>query len=215
MRAPVLAAGLGMASPLPPHAAPGGGREQHDHGLDAHGMRRRSGGPTPPIAHDELQPDAIQLCAELLLVQLLGENDTGGARKAEHVEAVLELLPRPLALPPEFRAALDVGGTASYGMGKTGRDAYMRFVIRLFGSVKQRDAKRQVKRIAWARTGLSAAGPAAWRAPAVRRMRGGVRGLQIERRTPHRILRRGPPPVRQACRSARTGRSRSRSRAAV
>ena len=83
-----------------------------------------------------VQPDAIQLCAELLLVQLLGENDTGGARKAEHVEAVLELLPRPL----EFRAALDVGGTASYGMGKNGRGAYMRFVIRLFVSVKQRDA---------------------------------------------------------------------------
>ncbi len=88
---------------------------------------------------DGVQPDAIQLCAELLLMQLLGENDTGGAKKAEHVEAVLALLPRPPALSQELRAALYAGGTASYGVGKNRRDAYMRFLIRLFVIVKQRD----------------------------------------------------------------------------
>ena len=88
---------------------------------------------------DGVKPDAIQLCAELLFVQLLGEADTGEAKKVEHVETVLALLPRPPALASELRAALDAGGAASYGIGKNRRDAYMRFVIRLFASVKQRE----------------------------------------------------------------------------
>jgi hypothetical protein len=78
-------------------------------------------------------------------------------------------------LPPEFRAALDVGGTASYGMGKIGRDAYMRFVIRLFRSVKQRDARQpgQAHRLGADRTqrrgagGMASASSSAyaWRSP--------------------------------------------------
>lgn len=88
---------------------------------------------------DGVQPDAVQLCAELLLLELLGENDTGGAKKAEHVATVLELLPTRTALAPELRAALDAGGVASYGVGKNRRDAYMRLLIRLFVSLKQRD----------------------------------------------------------------------------
>jgi hypothetical protein len=62
---------------------------------------------------DGLQPDAIQLCAELLFVQLLGEYDTGGAKKAENVETVLALLPRPPEVAPELWAALDARGAAS------------------------------------------------------------------------------------------------------
>src|SRR3954451_22310613 len=88
---------------------------------------------------DGVQPDAIQLCAELLFVQLLGENDTGGAKKAENVETVLALIPGRAALATELRAALGAGGTASYGVGKQRRDAYMRFLIRLFVTLKQRD----------------------------------------------------------------------------
>jgi 5-methylcytosine-specific restriction enzyme B len=101
---------------------------------------------------DGVEPDAIQLCAELLFVELLGEADTGGAKKAEHIETVLALLPRPLALPPEFRAALGVGGVASYGVGKNRRDAYMRFLIRLLVTFKQggEHERAALLRDAWA-----------------------------------------------------------------
>jgi hypothetical protein len=88
---------------------------------------------------DGVQLDAIQLCAELLFVQLLGEYDTGSAKKAENVETVLALLPSPPEVAPELRAALGAGGAASYGVAKTRRDAYMRFLLRLFVTVKQRE----------------------------------------------------------------------------
>jgi hypothetical protein len=101
---------------------------------------------------DGVGPEAIQLCAELLFLELLGENDTGGARKTENVEAVLALLPRPPALAPDMRAALDAGGTASYGVAKNRRDAYIRFLLRLFVNVKQRDedARADLVRDPWA-----------------------------------------------------------------
>lgn len=78
-----------------------------------------------------LEPDAIQLAAELLYVELLGENDTGGGKKEEHVDHVLGLVDGTTAMPQELREALHAGGVASYGSGKMHRDAFMRFLVRL------------------------------------------------------------------------------------
>src|SRR4051794_40429538 len=40
-----------------------------------------------------VEQDAVQLAAEMLFVELLGENDTNGDLKLDHVEKVLALLP--------------------------------------------------------------------------------------------------------------------------
>jgi hypothetical protein len=94
---------------------------------------------------DGVPGGAIQLCAELLFFELLGEEDTGGPKKAENLEAVLGLLSPERNLPPDLRAALDAGGTASYGISRNRRDAYMRFLIRFFSSLKQRDQSERAE----------------------------------------------------------------------
>jgi hypothetical protein len=45
-----------------------------------------------------LRDPAIQLTAEMLAFQLLGEGDTSGETKAEHVEALLNGMSDPVAL---------------------------------------------------------------------------------------------------------------------
>ena len=86
-----------------------------------------------------LAPQSIELCAGLLAFQLLAEGDTGGARKREHVEAVLALMPEPPPIPEAVTAALDGGGVASFSAGKTRRDMYLRFLVRLVRSIKSLD----------------------------------------------------------------------------
>jgi 5-methylcytosine-specific restriction enzyme B len=78
---------------------------------------------------DGLDPGAIQLAAELLYVELLGEGDTGGQKKEENVREILDVLDNPPAIPDDLVGALYSGGVASFGAGKARRDAYMRFFV--------------------------------------------------------------------------------------
>jgi hypothetical protein len=59
---------------------------------------------------DGLDAEAIQLAAELLYVELLGENDTGGDIKEEHVNHVLGLVPGTTPMAENIRQALHAGG---------------------------------------------------------------------------------------------------------
>ena len=97
---------------------------------------------------DGLEPDAVQLAAELLYVELLGENDTGGPKKEEHVDHVLGLVAGTVAMPEELRRALHTGGVASYGAGKSLRDAFMRFLVRMVVAWKSLDPDERDRRLA-------------------------------------------------------------------
>lgn len=81
--------------------------------------------------HEQLRllaPAAIQLAAEFLYVAMLGEGDTGAAKKREHVEGVLSLLPEPVQIPDDLAAALAYG-IATYGQGgRNRRDAFLRYL---------------------------------------------------------------------------------------
>jgi 5-methylcytosine-specific restriction protein B len=80
---------------------------------------------------------AIQLTAELVAFQLLGEADTGGAKKIEHVEALLSRMSEPTTLSESLRDALAGGGVASYSAGKNYRDVFLRFLARVARRVKE------------------------------------------------------------------------------
>ena len=85
---------------------------------------------------DGLQPNQVQLGAELLYVLLLPEADTSGAKKREHVSRILGMLPEPVGLPSELDAALDAGGVANFAAAKAYRDAGLRFLAKLFTRLK-------------------------------------------------------------------------------
>src|SRR4051812_28662533 len=57
-----------------------------------------------------LTPPQILVAAELLLVQLLGESDTGAETKLQHIDELLALVPGEVVLPQDVQAAIDGGG---------------------------------------------------------------------------------------------------------
>jgi 5-methylcytosine-specific restriction enzyme B len=84
-----------------------------------------------------LSDPAVQLTAEMLTFQLLGEEDTGGPKKLEHVEAVLGQMSEPVTLSEPVRDALNGGGVATYSAGKNYRDVYLRFLVRVARRAKE------------------------------------------------------------------------------
>ncbi len=92
-----------------------------------------------------LDADSIQLAAELLYFELLGEADTGGDKKAEHVTRVLGLVEGTTAIPADLLQALHARGVATFGAGKNFRDAYMRFLVRFVMAWKSHDPDEQAR----------------------------------------------------------------------
>lgn len=84
-----------------------------------------------------LDPATVQLGAELVFVQMIGEADTHGEKAREHLGRILGLLPQPLALPEELDRALDAGGVAGFAAGKVYRDAHVRFIARVAAELKR------------------------------------------------------------------------------
>jgi len=84
-------------------------------------------------------PVVRQLGVEIVYVEYLCERDTGAATKRANLEALLDLLPDGVTLPDQLEEILD-GGIASYGPGKSYRDAYVRFLLKL-----ARQAKTEVR----------------------------------------------------------------------
>lgn len=99
-----------------------------------------------------LGDDAIELASNLLTFQLLGEADTGGAKKQEHLGGLLQHLPVALPMDSPLVSALNGGGVANYSVGKNRRDAYLRFVSAFVLDVKGRskDERRQLFADPWA-----------------------------------------------------------------
>ena len=92
---------------------------------------------------DGLDRDAIQLAAELFYVELLGEGDTGGEKKEEHVNHVLGLVDGTTPIPEDLLEALYARGVATFGAGKNFRDAFMRFLVQFVIAWKSRDPADQ------------------------------------------------------------------------
>jgi hypothetical protein len=90
-----------------------------------------------------VEPDGIQLAAELLFVQLLAEGDVNAELKLEHIDGILALAPGHATVPDPLKEALGSGGVASYGAGKAFRDAYLRFLVRFLTSWKEQDGSVQ------------------------------------------------------------------------
>ncbi len=86
-----------------------------------------------------LDSPAIQLAAELLYIELLGEGDTGGEKKEEHVNHVLGLVDGAAPMSEELLAGLHARGVATYGAGKNFRDAFMRFLVQFVLAWKSND----------------------------------------------------------------------------
>ena len=86
---------------------------------------------------DGLSDSVIQLAAEIVAFQLLGEGDTSGAKKIEHVDALLQQMSEPVTLSEPLRDALTGGGVASYSAGKNYRDVYLRFLVSVARRVKE------------------------------------------------------------------------------
>jgi hypothetical protein len=85
----------------------------------------------------------ILACAELLLLQLMGENDTGGELKRKHVEELLALVPQRIELPADVVEAIEGGGVASYAAGKNRRDVYLRFLADVVVRLKTLDVEER------------------------------------------------------------------------
>jgi 5-methylcytosine-specific restriction protein B len=86
-----------------------------------------------------------KLCAQLashqpvvrqLGVEIVGERDTSAATKRTNLGDLLDLLPEGVTMPDDLSEILD-GGIASYGPGKSYRDAYVRFLLKLARRVKE------------------------------------------------------------------------------
>ena len=89
----------------------------------------------------ELHPPAIrELGIEIAYVQYLGERDTSAETKRTNLRALADLLPDEVAIPPGLIEILD-GGIANYGPGKTYRDAYVRFLLKLARHAKAKVAE--------------------------------------------------------------------------
>jgi hypothetical protein len=81
-------------------------------------------------------PEVRQLGVEIVYVEYLGERDTGVATKQANLQGLLDLLPEGVTIPAELWEILD-GGIASYGPGKSYRDAYVRFLLKLARVTKE------------------------------------------------------------------------------
>ena len=84
--------------------------------------------------------DVLQLSAEMLYVEQLGEGDVGGKKKEENVTAILSLAEEPVPMPEDLREVLFVRGVATYGAGKNSRDAFMRLLVNLLVGLKSLDS---------------------------------------------------------------------------
>ena len=84
--------------------------------------------------------DVIQLSAEMLYVEQLGEGDVGGEKKEENVNAILSLSEETTPIPEDLRDVLFVRGVATYGAGKNSRDAFMRLLANLLVGLKSLDS---------------------------------------------------------------------------
>jgi len=86
-------------------------------------------------------PIVRQLGVEIVYVEYLGERDTSATTKRTKLGALLDLLPAGVNMPDDLSEILD-GGIASYGPGKSYRDAYVRFLLKLARRAKEevRDA---------------------------------------------------------------------------
>jgi len=92
-----------------------------------------------------LSDSAIQLTAEMVAFQLLGEADTSGAKKIEHVDALLKQMSEPVELSEPLREALAGGGVSNYSAGKNYRDVYLRFLVRVERRIKELRADDRAK----------------------------------------------------------------------
>src|SRR4051812_28508519 len=81
-------------------------------------------------------PEVRQLGIEIVYVEHLGESDTSVAKKQGNLQALLDLLPAGVTVPAELWEILD-GGIASYGPGKSYRDAYVRFLLKFARATKE------------------------------------------------------------------------------
>jgi 5-methylcytosine-specific restriction protein B len=81
-------------------------------------------------------PEIRQLGVEIVYVEYLGERDTSVATKQAKLQALLDLLPEDVSVPAGLWEILD-GGIASYGPGKSYRDAYVRFLLKLARAAKE------------------------------------------------------------------------------
>ncbi|MEX2193912.1 MAG: AAA family ATPase [Thermoleophilaceae bacterium] len=81
-------------------------------------------------------PVVRQLGVEIVYVEYLGERDTGAPTKRTNLGALLDLLPEGVGIPDNLHEILD-GGIASYGPGKSYRDAYVRFLLKLARRAKE------------------------------------------------------------------------------
>lgn len=89
-----------------------------------------------------LSADAILLATEVMFVYLLGEHDTGAARKREILNAVLAELPEPAPIPAGLEDAL-ASGVAAYGVRKSRRDLEIRFLLQLARDMKALPRERR------------------------------------------------------------------------
>lgn len=58
---------------------------------------------------DGADPRAVQLCAELLYLNVLPLSNVSGQAKRTRITTVLSWLPEPVAVPPDLNEALDSG----------------------------------------------------------------------------------------------------------
>ena len=84
-------------------------------------------------------PEVRQLGVEIAYVEYLGERDTGVVTKQTNIQALFDLLPNSVTVPADLWEILD-GGIASYGPGKSYRDAYVRFLSSSHARPKRRSA---------------------------------------------------------------------------
>ena len=94
-------------------------------------------------------PDAIQLFAELLILNVLPIINMGGVLKIKQVNEVLEMSTTPVALPDEVEAALAGGGVFHGGQAFTSyRWAQIIYLIKLTQHFKSLPEHRQIEALA-------------------------------------------------------------------
>lgn len=82
------------------------------------------------------EPEVRQLGVEIVYVEYLGERDTSVTTKHTNLQVMFDLLPDGVTVPADLWEILD-GGIASYGPGKSYRDFYVRFLLKLARAAKE------------------------------------------------------------------------------
>ena len=94
-------------------------------------------------------PAAIQLFAELLILQALPIINLGGTRKVKQIEDVLDMSQRPVTLPAEVRSALLAGGVFHGGQAfTTYRWAQVSYLIQVARHFKSLSKARRSEALA-------------------------------------------------------------------